>query len=317
MLLSFSFSLQAQGEYVFSVSNQNYNNLTNPISLNNGELWDDPEFVIPLGFDFQVGPHLFNTIFIPEWSVGGVLSSSTNDFGILPILLPIAQDIIDLGYTIGTSQSPISYKTEGAPGNQIIKIEWNNVGFFEDGTGSDFMNFQLWLYETTNVIEYRYGPSQINNPNGSFEGETGPIVGLLPSIDLEEDSLQQEGYLLSGDPANTTNNVLPPGVLLENPLSVQGAIPNGTVYTFTPQNLSINDFENNDFSIYPNPTKDFFQINTKAEDYNVIIYNNLGQIMRCSNPSQGIYDISNLPFGLYFIQIESLTGKKTKKLIKR
>src|SRR5690554_3361506 len=172
VLINVFFFANAQTEYNFNVANEPYNNLVGSISLNNDQVWDDPGYVIPLGFDFQIGTYVFNSIHIVSWSVGGVLSTSTDGTGVAPLLVPIAQDIIDLGYGSGASQSNISYKVEGDSGSQILKIEWNNVGFWDDMTGNDFMNFQVWLYEGSNSIEYRYGSSEINFPEDSFEGES-------------------------------------------------------------------------------------------------------------------------------------------------
>ncbi len=120
----------AQSVYNFETENSAYVNLTGSTSLNNGAVWDDPGYTIPLDFTFSLGTYTFDTIYILEWSVGGVLSSNPIDGGIVPILVPIGQDLIDLGFNSGVSQSNISYKTEGTAGNKILKIEWNNVGFF-------------------------------------------------------------------------------------------------------------------------------------------------------------------------------------------
>lgn len=317
LFLSMGFIINAQHNYNFTVSNEPYNDLVDSTSLNNGQIWDDPGYAIPIGFDFQIGPHIFNTIHIVDWSVGGVLSSNANDVGVAPLLSPIAQDIIDLGFWGGTSQSNVSYKTEGTIGSQILKIEWNNAGFVGSGSpNTDFMNFQLWFYESTNVVEYRYGPNQINNPQNSFEGETGPIVLFIPSIDLDTDMLEEDAYLLSGDPSNPTVVVVEPGNEPKDINALQGMIPNGTVYTFTPQNLSVDNFENFEFVIYPNPAKDYFQIHTKAGEYQVHIYNNLGQRVKHVANSRGIIDVSNLSSGIYFVEIETIFGKSTKKLFK-
>src|SRR5690554_3055563 len=174
MLLPFAMAVQAQGNYDFESFNEPYEDLVGGISLNNGQVWDDPEFEIPLGFELKISTHQFDKLYIVSWTTGGILSSHPVDTGVLPILGLLAQDIIDLGYFSGMSQSPLSYLTEGEPGARITKIEWNNVGFIGEIITSDFINFQLWVYEGSNIVEYRYGPSQINYPQNSYEGETGP-----------------------------------------------------------------------------------------------------------------------------------------------
>lgn len=309
--------LNAQNIYNFSATNEPYNDLVGSTSLNNGQVWDDPSYAIPLGFDFQISTHVFNTIYIVGWSSGGILSSTPSPAGIIPIMMPIGQDILDKGYTTGVSQSNISYKIDGSIGNEILKIEWNNVGFWDDTTENDFMNFQLWLYNETNIIEYRYGSSSINNPNESFEGETGPIVALFSKIDVYADKLYDDnGYILTGNPVNPTVIIVEPDNEPQGTLpSLQGKIPDGTVYRFTPSSLSTENFKNIDFAIYPNPATDYFHVKTTADDYQINLYNTIGQKVKHNVHSEGTIDVQDLPRGIYLVEIETTFGKTTKKII--
>ncbi len=317
VLLSTGFLLNAQNDYNFTVTNEAYQNLTGSTSLNGSQVWDDPDFTIPLGFSFQMSTHTFSTIYIPSWSYGGTLSSSLNLSGILPVLLPVGQDVIDLGFNSGSSLSNISYVSEGSPGSRILKIEWNNAGFFNDQSASDFINFQVWLHETTNIVEYRFGTNSVNN-SISYQGETGLIVGLYPSIHVNTSLLQEEGYMLSGNPSNPTVNVFqtnqqPPS----NNLAINGAPPSGTVYRFTPQNLSVGDFENLDVTIYPNPVSHSLNINTNTPDYEIEIYNSVGQKINRFLEVNGIVDVSALSSGLYFIRILTASASATQKFVKQ
>ncbi|MDP2685858.1 MAG: T9SS type A sorting domain-containing protein [Aequorivita sp.] len=317
IFLLYVIGLNAQSIYNFETENITYENLAGSTSLNNGDVWDDPAYTIPMGFDFKISSHTFSTIYIVEWNVGAVLSSRPDDNGIQPLFVPVGQDIIDLGYATGTSQSNISYKTEGTVGSQIFKIEWKNVGFYDDLTELDFMNFQMWLYEGTNVIEYRYGPSEINNPSGSFEGETGLFVNLATSIDMDNGELEDNAYIVTENPSNPTLIIIEPG----NPdpgedEALNGMVPDGTVYRFGPQQLSVEDFAAVDFKIFPNPASDYLNIQTKASEYNFSIYNSLGQVMNANSVENRI-DISNLSNGIYFIKIETESGSATKKFIKQ
>lgn len=319
LFLSMGFFINAQYTYNFNVSNEPYTDLTGSTSLNNGQVWDDPTYAIPIGFDFQISTEVFNTIYFPDFGLGGSLSNVFDEFvqDAFALMIPIGQDIIDLGDWTGVSQSNLSYKTEGVAGSQILKIEWNNVGFWEDMTGADYMNFQVWLYEGSNIIEYRYGPNQINNPQGSFEGETGPIVYLIPLINFDTDEIEEDAYLLSGDPSNPTVIVVEAGDEPQGPIALQGMIPDGTVYTFTPQNLSVGDFETIDFAVYPNPAGNYFNIRANALEYQVNIYNNLGQKVKHFDNSSTQIDVTGLPAGLYLIEVETERGSSIKKLLKK
>lgn len=56
--------------------------------------------------------------------------------------------------TLGTGA--ILYQTTGAAPNRVFTVQWGNVTSFSS-TATATLNFQLKLYETTNVIEFWYG----------------------------------------------------------------------------------------------------------------------------------------------------------------
>jgi len=314
LLLSL-FTVNAQ-VYTFNAFNEPYQDLVNSTSLNDGEVWDDPEYQISIGFDFTISTHTFNTIYIVDWTAGGELSTNVNETGVLPIMSPIGQDIVDRGDGTSVSQSNISYKTEGDVGSRILKIEWNNAGFWEDETQNDFINFQMWLYESSNIIEYRYGVSEINNPANSFEGEAGPVVTLIPSIDLDSGDLIEDAYLLEGTPANPNFVVVTPGDEYEGDF-LQGAIPSGTVYSFNPGTLSSEEYNTIEFKMYPNPVDSELNILLSTQAYNVTFFNSLGQHLSLVENTKGVFDVSSLNSGIYFVEIKTNTGNIVKRLIKK
>lgn len=312
-LLSVIF-MNAQSIYEFQTENVTYQNLVNSISLNNGEIWDDPEYTVPLGFELILGGRSCNTIYFPEDGIGGSLATTPFSFGTRAIIIPIGQDLVDLGETTGTSLSPISYKIDGTMGNRILKIEWNNAGFWDDSSASDFINFQVWFFEGTNSIEFRYGPNQVNNPQESYEEEDGPVVAFAPLYDSDNGIFTEDGYFLTGNPTNPNVVILTGDDEPEG--SLVGNIPDGTVYRFIPQPLSVDDFSKIGFQIYPIPTSEYLNIKTQSIDYNFNIYNSLGQKMNVSSVDNRI-DVSNLSNGIYFIKIETETGSTTKKFLKQ
>ncbi|MCF6307727.1 MAG: T9SS type A sorting domain-containing protein [Flavobacteriaceae bacterium] len=313
----FIIETNAQSVYNFETENLTYQDLTGSISLNNGEYWDDPEFIIPFGFDFQISSFLFDTIYVIEFGPGGILSSSNNDTGILPIFAPITQDIESREDVKGNSTSPISYKVEGVAGSQILKIEWKNFGFYGDTTENDFMNMQVWLYEGTNVIEYRYGESDINNPNESFEGGTGPVVILFTSFNIDTGVFVDNGYMLHGNPEDPSVLVYEAGSEPGELAALEGIIPNGTVYRFTPEELSIEDYQEIEFNIFPNPVSSYLFFQTNITEYKVSVYNNLGQEMYVQNNQENSINVSNLSSGLYIVKFETEKGFVNKKFIKK
>ena len=82
--------------------------------------------------------------------------------------------------------------------------------------------------------------------------------------------------------------------------------------------LSVNDFDTAQFSAFPNPTKNNWNITSSSIINTVAIYDILGkQVMTLApNATETIINASSLKSGMYFAKIESDNGSKTVKLIK-
>ena len=81
--------------------------------------------------------------------------------------------------------------------------------------------------------------------------------------------------------------------------------------------LSTNNFNDVQFTIYPNPVKNILNISNSAnlESFEISIYNIVGKLMKTSNKKN--IDLINLKKGLYLISIENDKGQKvTQKFIK-
>ncbi len=185
----------AQFNYVLTTSMEPYADLTGSTSVNNGEVWDDPDYTIPLPFAFELnGEEISSLTFVGSGSDLGTEISP--DFSVA--MSPFSVDLIDRGVGTMNSQSPISYKVEGSPGNRIFKIEWKNAGSFDEfddlGTTEMFVNFQVWLFEGSNRVEFHYGPSSITDADLFYLGETGAIVAIA-SIDFNLGGLFNANFL--------------------------------------------------------------------------------------------------------------------------
>jgi len=84
--------------------------------------------------------------------------------------------------------------------------------------------------------------------------------------------------------------------------------------------LSVEDFELNSISMFPNPAKNQVNLSwNKAEQVSVKVYNSLGKLMYYSKKQSLLdplsIDASRYNSGLYFVSVNSLNGVVTKKLI--
>ncbi|MFY0630346.1 MAG: T9SS type A sorting domain-containing protein [Flavobacteriaceae bacterium] len=98
-------------------------------------------------------------------------------------------------------------------------------------------------------------------------------------------------------------------------------IPAGEFRIFGNQQSTLstteNSINNSQIIMYPNPTKDRFQINQKTSE--VIIYNALGKVVAKfeGDFQEGtFFDVHSLAKGIYFLRLKSNQGFNTLKLIK-
>ncbi len=75
--------------------------------------------------------------------------------------------------------SGISYLTSGTAPNRVFTVEWNDVLSYSSGATAR-LNFQVKLYETTNVVEFCYGSVTAGTHNvieAASIGIKGPVGG--------------------------------------------------------------------------------------------------------------------------------------------
>ena len=306
--------------YTFSAFPGGYSDLISSTSLNNGQVWDDPYYSVPIGFNFEYFGESLTNIEINDEGLGGLLTAG-DCFAdpTMSYLIAYGADIIDRGYDGPVSLSNISYKTEGTVGMRICKIEWNNVGFYDgtnDASGNkiDYLNFQLWLYETSNVIEIRFGPKSITEPLIDFEGETGSFVILAHDIDCSSGDVLGHELVLSGTPANPDfyDDVFS---FEDTILFLNGVIPPLTVYRFTPASTaSQNELSSNpSFSVVPNPAKDQISLFQEGDGAikvtNVSIVDMNGKVLVSNLDINTQVAIRELQSGMYFVRIVMESGE--------
>jgi len=303
LLMILSFSLPAQN-YTFSNLSGTYADLTGTTSLNNDEIWDDPEYTLTLPFAFTVNGTTSNTLSVFDGTLVQTVTSTT--FQGLAVL---NADLEDRGSNGATSLSPISFKTDGIGGSRIVKVEFKNCGAYSDFSKTMFVNFQIWLYEGSNVIEYRYGPSSITNSDVFYDDETGPLVGISGS-DL--DDILTNTHLLTGPANNPTLSTATSFVYLT------GTPIANAIFRFTPTVLNTTAFTNSNISVYPNPFTDFVTIQGLKESYNYSIFDVSGKLVHSSEnnlPTDRI-DTKSITDGVYLLKIISGSETLTKKIIK-
>jgi surface protein len=79
--------------------------------------------------------------------------------------------------------------------------------------------------------------------------------------------------------------------------------------------LGIDDLNQLDVSIYPNPTSDTVYINSSSSQLKVVVFDILGKQV-LNKPNTNSVDVSSLSKGAYFIKVSDGINTSTKKFIK-
>jgi hypothetical protein len=314
MFLSGASVLAQEFPYPFSTYNEVYTPLTESTNLLGNELWDDPEVFIPIGFDFTLFGNTTNELLLlPPGAqvVTDIVKGSVTD-----LIMPYFADVMNAD--IEEPVSPLLYSLEGEPVNLIFKLQWTNVGFYGEYNASETFfnttNFQLWLYENGNVVEYRYGDNTIKSPDViHFFGTPVCLIGNAVQLD---GSAWAGLWSVAGDPSNPSLVSIPSGVQDFTSQQVLDAEPpSGTVYRFGELPTSITEESKEDIVLWPNPATDAIRILANSNQQ-FWVYDQLGKEVlngKLINQNNTI-DLSNLNAGTYIVRTESGLAKQFIKL---
>jgi Secretion system C-terminal sorting domain len=278
------------------------------IDLTNGtpcvtQSWTDASFTVPLDFPFT-----YFGLNVPALnSFNGFLEVATPNAK-KPLIIPEGSFIVDRGYLASQFLSPITYKVVGVPGSQILMIEWKNAGFFyeieDDNISVDFINYQLWFYEGSNVIEIHYGPMSITQPALCYDGESGSLVGLVKFINFDTGFVSPDCQFLSGLASAPTL------ITGDSPAILTGTAAPGTVYRFekatspTAEPLAANEVQ-----VIPNPANHSFVVNSDREA-DVQLIDALGRTILEGKTGQ-ILSIGDVQSGTYLVRVVNAEGQTT------
>lgn len=326
-LLIFS-SINAQTfPYILEVETDTYADIEGATELTSvGDTWDDPEYNIPIGFDFDFYGGTYSNVQViglGSWLV--FEDPYTNDS--VNFLIPYFDDLADIENANSANQSTISYTTEGVAGEQILKIQWKDCGFFEEvfntpPTANNTLSFQLWLYEGSNNIEIRFGSSTL--PDAATIHEYGtPVCGIIEKFSVAGDSFEKFWHL-SGSVSAPTMTSSDVSVIYSYSIPGLDSDPaEGQVYRFATVPTSIKaPTQTLELNVYPTAVTDEFFVEVNEELLNertqISVINNLGQAIynnTITNTKERL-DASNFPTGIYYVRIHNENGIGTKKIIK-
>lgn len=292
---AFSFTARSQPYYTFTKASEPYADLDNPQVVNNKDsIATDYKWNVPGTY------HLFGEQLSTVFTIGrgGFIFCGNNEY-----FMPVSPFMAFLEKR--DSSSSIAVIKE----NNILKIQWKNMGL-RGHSDSDFVNFQLWLYTALPRIEFRYGKGRVTD-TAAFSGKAGATV-VLSMFNAALDEVYEYHHVV-GDPE------VPSDDTVGTEQSLAGLPAEGTVYRFENVPTGWATAESSDpIRLYPNPAKDFVNIDGVAPGAQYTIADFSGRIVSSGGINEGgnALDIRMLPGGIYVIKIFGKGSVRAGMMIK-
>ena len=178
----------AQFRYSFKDTTTTYVPLSSGTSLNGSTIWDEQKYVAPMPFNWTMDSSFtMSSLKLKLSGYPGIVADTSATSNVNGFFFGDF-DIADRGLLSGTaSYSPIRYLTTGTAPNRIFKLELSNAGFWNEPdlylTMNDYFNWQIWIYEGSQIVEFHYGSSQITYPKDYYYSQnTGPLCGYAKHV---------------------------------------------------------------------------------------------------------------------------------------
>lgn len=291
--------------------------LKDSVSLNEGQLWDDPDY----GVFSDVRNAFFDSdenLYLYGFGSGAVLVFLDMSEE-LKIIAPSNIDLIDRGYTDFDSESlsELSYAVQGEEGRRQLIFEWKNAGLYNEYNLMDslesFVNFQVRIYEAEPVIEFHYGPSFLKFDLPFYLEDLD--LGIACGVGSEDDSTDLlKMWLLNGDAENPEMRYLEFQELPVDPdFTALTSYPSeNTVYRFYIPTINTRDVWKKipDVKILPNITSDVLQISSEKSavdnTWRYIITGSDGSICKSGYlENNQMVQVHDLRAGHYYITLIS------------
>ncbi len=275
----FQISVYGQLEYTFVKSSGTYTELVSPAVL--PDAWTQT-FKTKLPFTFTFFSKTFDSLKVIPNTIS--FTAAKND--IISMGQEYYYDTIDMK----PAESEISYLITGTSPNRIVKVQFKNLKVVPYDTAEHYIiNDQIWLYETTNNIEFRFGPSSITDINfkeyyfGFRDSDGSPYLAI------------------SGTVASPT---LVKVINVSTFKGIESQPVNGTIYTFAPY-LATSGIQSISKPYQFNSTTNGFSM-LPTSNASLTIYNILEEQVDTKNIESGEllnYHTAELSKGMYVVSI--------------
>ncbi|HOH47324.1 MAG TPA: choice-of-anchor J domain-containing protein, partial [Candidatus Cloacimonadota bacterium] len=184
LVLLSSLSYAAVAEYSFAQAPATYTELTAPTVIHSVNIDDAMSSVIDIGFNFAYSDGVYTHF---KANSNGFITlnptSTTSISNNLTTQLLIIAGVWDDLKTDATDAS-VSYELSGTAPNRVLTVQYKNLKWYYNASPVNLINFQIKLYETTNLVEIVYG-TMGETPGTSASasaGMSGSIAGDFLSV---------------------------------------------------------------------------------------------------------------------------------------
>jgi len=166
---------EAVSSYTFAQSSGTYTAISGGSTLGTAANDDTLFPSIAIGFSFNYDGTAYTTVGVCSngYIVMGLNTGSSCGTPYTPISSATYNNLISaLGMDLqgNTTSGELRYQTQGSTPNRTFTVQWKSYRKY-NVTGDDF-NFQVTFYETTNVVEIKYGAFNVNATSST------PQVGI-------------------------------------------------------------------------------------------------------------------------------------------
>jgi hypothetical protein len=294
----------AQDEYVqayrsFESFQENYEPITNGDTV-----WPSLTFTgeIPIGFELESQFGVFDSLSI--WPGGMSMKNNAKQGFNINVAFQEGVRFEENANTVVLSS--LVEKPEGL----VLILEFKNL-FVSDNVETEQCSYQIWLYENSNVIEYRYGGNSFSETHSFIQDSL--IVYYSAYEPKEQGGSYVAGQLLSGDynsPDVFKFDVTEPRYINKYPSE-------GTVYRFGEVHTAIQEInENVEVKLLKENT--VFIINVEADNnlQAAEVYSITGKLLKEKqlNGRNSEIDFSGLSNGVYLLKVKTQRGTVVKKV---
>ncbi|WP_431158918.1 T9SS type A sorting domain-containing protein [Winogradskyella poriferorum] len=228
------------------------------------------------------------------------------------------------GTEVGLNNVPwdgSDFTEETYAANDLLEISFGG-GFMGSGLGTVTDATAMTHFHMDYFIADAYSAGMVfnlkwsNHTGGAGETNAGELTIALPG-----DGTQNQTWVSVDVPlTDWTAGISPREALTEFLITTQaGTAYIDNIYFHNNQVLSTDQFETAEFSVFPNPTNNDWNINGNSEITKLALFDILGKevLSIAPNSNEVTIDATSFKTGVYFARIEGVNGTKTVKLIRQ